>query len=315
MSNLQRILNMAAKALDKKTQSSAGNNTGQGKTDWRDMVRTVADKVTGDTRTGNVAPGGPVVRSGASVPVRAVAPASVPAAAPALTPADAAAIARYDYLLETAHPGQLEQVHRDAFARLTPAQREQVGAQLRAELPAGEQPASTSAADLARSATRGEAQNPGFLRKLFAKPAGGKGGTLAGAGIGAVAGVGIGAAGGLLAAVAGGAVLSSVAAPLLEQAAGLGVDFESLAGGLTGGLEGLSGDLAGGLDGVTADLAGSVEGVSGDLAGGLEGVTGGLDGLASGAGEQVTGFGEQLSELGSNFEIPGLGDLGKFFGR
>lgn len=285
MSNLQRILNMAAKALDKKTQSSAGNNTGQGKTDWRDMVRTAADKVTGDTRTGNVASGGPVVRSGASVPARAVSPASVPAA-PALTPADAAAIARYDYLLETAHPGQLEQVHRDAFARLTPAQREQVGAQLRAELPAGEQPASTSAADLARSATRGEAQNPGFLRKLFAKPAGGKGGMLAGAGIGAVAGVGIGAAGGLLAAVAGGAVLSSVAAPLLEQAAGLGVDFESLAGGLTGGLEGLSGDLAGG-----------------------------LDGIASGAGEQVTGLGEQLSELGSNFEIPGLGDLGKFFGR
>ena len=276
---------MAAKALDKKTQSSAGNNTGQGKTDWRDMVRTAADKVTGDTRTGNVASGGPVVRSGASVPARAVSPASVPAA-PALTPADAAAIARYDYLLETAHPGQLEQVHRDAFARLTPAQREQVGAQLRAELPAGEQPASTSAADLARSATRGEAQNPGFLRKLFAKPAGGKGGMLAGAGIGAVAGVGIGAAGGLLAAVAGGAVLSSVAAPLLEQAAGLGVDFESLAGGLTGGLEGLSGDLAGG-----------------------------LDGIASGAGEQVTGLGEQLSELGSNFEIPGLGDLGKFFGR
>ena len=286
MSNLQRILNMAAKALDKKTQSSAGNNTGQGKTDWRDMVRTAADKVTGDTRTGNVAAGGPVVRSGAGVPARAVAPASVPAAAPALTPADVAAIARYDYLLETAHPGQLEQVHRDAFARLTSAQREQVGAQLRAELPAGEQPASTSAADLARSATRGEAQNPGFLRKLFAKPAGGKGGMLAGAGIGAVAGVGIGAAGGLLAAVAGGAVLSSVAAPLLEQAAGLGVDFESLAGGLTGGLEGLSGDLAGG-----------------------------LDGIASGAGEQVTGLGEQLSELGSNFEIPGLGDLGKFFGR
>lgn len=43
MSNLQRILSMAAKALDKKGQQSSG---GSGKTDWREMVRTAADKVT-----------------------------------------------------------------------------------------------------------------------------------------------------------------------------------------------------------------------------------------------------------------------------
>lgn len=252
MSNLQRILNMASKALEKKGQSSS---QGSGKTDWREMVRTAADKVTGDSKPS------------ANTPHPSASQAPEPSAG---SPEDRAAIARYDYLLKTAQPEQLEQVHRDAFTRLTPAQRNQVDTQLRAELPANEQPASSSPEDLARSATRGEAHNPGFLRKLFAKSATrGAAGAAAGAGIGAVAGVGLGAAGGLLAAVAGGAVLSNVATPLLEQAAGIGVDFENLAGG--------------------------------------------FDGITNGAGEYVTGLGEQISDFGSNFEIPGLGGLGNIF--
>jgi len=238
MSNLQRILNMASKALDKKGQPSS-SSTGTGKTDWREMVRTAADKVTGDDRTQG------------SAPSRQSAPSSTHA----LTAEDRAAIARYDYLLKTAEPEQLEQVHRDAFERLTPAQREQVDAQLRAGLPAGEQPRSSSPADLARSATRGEAQKPGFLRAMFAKPSG-RGAAMAGAG--AVAGVGIGAAGGLLAAVAGGAVLSSVAGPLLEQAAGMGVDFESLAGGIDGLSEG-AGEYASGLGEQASELGSNFE--------------------------------------------------------
>ena len=268
MSNLQRLLNMASKALDKSGQSSPNgqSSNGSGKTDWRDMVRTAADKVTGDTR-----PQANPAQQGYAAP-RATAPASAPQG----TAEDRAAIARYDYLLKTAAPEQLEQVHRDAFARLTPAQREQIDAQLRADLPAGEQPVSSAPADLARAATRGEAHNPGFLKKLLAKPGlRGAAGGAAGFGVGAVAGAGIGAAGGLLAAVAGGAVLSAVAAPLLEQAAGLGVDFENFAGGFEGDLEGITGE-------------------AGDFAGGL---------------------GEQASEFGSNFEIPGLGSLGGFFGR
>ena len=80
----------------------------------------------------------------------------------------------------------------------------------------------------------------------------------------------------MLAAVAGGAVLSSVAAPLLEQAAGLGVNFEEFTGGF------------------------------GEL---------GLDGLASGAEDYMAGLGDQVSEFGSNLEIPGLSALGDFFGR
>ena len=243
MSNLQRILNMASKALDKKGQPSSG---GSGKTDWREMVRTAADKVTGDDRPQN--PGRTPAQSSAQT----------------VSPEDRAAIARYDYLLKTAAPEQLEQVHRDAFARLTPAQREQVEGQLRAELPAGEQPASSSAADLARSATRGEATKPGFLRSMFSRPG------AAAAGAGAVAGVGIGAAGGLLAAVAGGAVLSSVAGPLLEQAAGMGVDFESLAGGFDGLSEG-AGEYASGLGEQASELGSDFEipglGSIGDLFG------------------------------------------------
>ena len=323
MSNLQRILNMAAKALDKSGQSSPGqsnpgqSNPGQsssttGKTDWRDLVRTAADRVTGDTRPDARPATRPDARPDASSAARPdsrpatgqrVPAAGRPAAAPASTsPEDAAAIARYDYLLKTAQPEQLEQVHRDAFARLTPAQREQVNTQLRAELPATEQPLSAEPGDLARAAARGEAHNPGFLRKLFAKPAGRGGmGALAGAGVGAVAGAGVGATGGLLAAVAGGAVLSGVAAPILEQAAGLGVDFESLAGDLTAG---------------AADLTAGAE----ELAAGAEGLTAGAEDYAGGIGEQLTEAGSNfeapgLSDLASNFEIPGLSDLGRLFGR
>ncbi|WP_248283197.1 cation-transporting ATPase [Cryobacterium arcticum] len=272
---------MASKALGTSGQSANGS----GNADWREVVRAAADKVTGDSRpTGAPAPTAAATRPAAAARQPA---ADRPAAARPANPDDAAAIARYDYLLKTAQPEQLEQVHRDAFARLTPAQREQVNAQLRAELPPTEYPASAEPADLARAAARGEAQKPGFLRGLFAK-SGGRGGA------GVLAGAGVGAAGGLLAAVAGGAVLSSVAAPILEQAAGLGVDFESLAGDLTAGAE----DYAGGL---------------GDLATGAEDYVGGV-------GDQVTELGSSfdtsgLADAAANFEIPGLSDLGRFFGR
>jgi hypothetical protein len=247
MSNLQRLLGMASKALDGTSQSGSGSSQNPDKTDWRDLVRTAADKVTGD--------GSPTQNQQRPQGQQNRADAPVPAA----SAEDRAAIARYDYLLKTAQPEQLEQVHRDAFARLTPAQREQVDAQLRSELPANEQPVSSAPGDLARAATRGEAQNPGFLRTLFSKPSGrGVAGAAAGLGVGAVAGAGIGAAGGLLAAVAGGAVLSSVAAPLLEQAAGMGVDFENLAGGFDGIAEG-AGDYASGLGDQVSDLGSNFE--------------------------------------------------------
>jgi hypothetical protein len=343
VSNLQRILNLASRALDKKGSPAASRGSGTGSTDWRDLVRTAAEKVAGPApapsgevpRDDRYARPAPDARSGGPTSdARRWAPASAGGARaarafgdPALSADDRRAIARYDYLLATAEPAQLEQVHREAFARLTPAQREQVESRLRAELPAHEQPASASADDLARAATRGEAQRPGLLRNLFAKasPSGtgtgarsgrgpGAGAALGAAGVGAAAGLGLGAAGGLLAAVAGGAVVSSVAAPLLEQAAGLGVDFEAFAGGLgdLGGLDGLGGldslgDVAAGAEGFAAGAEGLAAG-AGDL-------TAGATDAVAGVGEQATGFGEQLSEFGSNFEIPGLGGLGNLFDR
>lgn len=224
--------------------------------------------------------------------------------------ADRQAIARYDYLLRTAEPQQIEQVHREAFARLTPAQRAVVEERMRAELPPHEQPHSSGADDLARAATRTEVARPGFLRGLLARAGQGgssgrggpgqgglgRGAGLAGAGLagGALAGAGL-AAGGVLATVAGGAALSAVGGPLLEQAAGLGVDFDALASGVD--LEGLTGGL-------------------GDLAGGLSAEAGEFAGTAgdavSGLGEQVSGAGGQLSDLASGFSLPGLDDL---FGR
>ncbi|MCY7405582.1 MAG: hypothetical protein LH475_13335, partial [Cryobacterium sp.] len=144
-----------------------------------------------------------------------------------------------------------------------------------------ERPRTSGADDLARAAARTEAGRPGFLRGLLARAGGHDSRSVGGIGRGAMlggaaAGAGL-AAGGVLAAVAGGAVVSTVAGPLLEQAASFGVDFDALAGGID-----------------------------------LEGLTGGVDELAASAGETVSGLGDQVNEIGSDFNLPGLGDI---FGR
>jgi hypothetical protein len=260
MSKFSQIIGMAKKALDENGSSRTNSGQPSGTTDWRSMVRGAADALTGEGRTG---PRGAAARVG-----------STPSAGHADT-ADRAAVARYDYLLQTADPHQIEQVHREAFARLTPVQRAQIEARMQSELPPHERPRSAEAPDLARAAARVEAGHPGVLRGLLARAGGRRGRSGMG---GAVAGAGL-AAGGVLAAVAGGAVVSSVAGPLLAQAANVGVDFDSLAAG------------------IDVDALGGV----GDLAAGAGDV-------ASGVGDQISGVGEQLS----GFEIPGLGDL---FGR
>ncbi|NQX13793.1 cation-transporting ATPase [Microbacteriaceae bacterium VKM Ac-2855] len=262
MSKLNRLIGMAQKALDK--NGSTGSSTGaSGSTDWRKLVRTAADSITGDSRSQRQ-PEPQWQRSR---------PATAPSARPqdvrpdaTGSEADRQAIARYDYLLQTAEPQQIEQVHHEAFARLTPEQRAQIEARMRDELPTHEQPRSADPADLARAATRAEVGKPGVLKGLLARVGGGRGVAMGAAG----AGVGV-LAGGALAAVAGGAILSSVAGPLLANAANVGVDFDALAGGID-------------LDGL------------------------GVEDMASGLGEQVSGFGEQLGD----FELPNLGDL---FGR
>ncbi|MDR7384773.1 cation-transporting ATPase [Promicromonospora iranensis] len=198
--------------------------------------------------------------------------------APASSDADRQAIARYDYLMQTAEPHQIEQIHAESFARLTPAQRQAVLQRMQAELPAHEQPRSADVADLSRAAARTEARQPGTMRSMLAKV--GTGGAVAGVAVGAV---------GVLGVVAAGAAVSSVAGPLLENASNLGVDFEALASGVD--VEGLTssvGELGtGALDEATAGV--------GDLAGSA-------DGALSGLGDQVSGAGQSLSDLAQGFD-------------
>jgi hypothetical protein len=278
MANLNRILGMASKVIDKQLnkrsggQGSAPQQTGRpGGTDWRGLVRTAADKLTGDDRTSQQQeqqqqPSGQQPRP-LSGPHQQQQFGARPGVAPS-NESDRVAIAKYDYLLKTADPERLEQAHHDAFARLTPEQRQQVLQRLNAEVPQHDRSTDPSAAGLARAATRGETSRPGTMRKVLG---------------GAAIGGGALAVGGLAVAVAGGAVLSAAAGPVLAQAADLGVDFEGVAAGLGDTVGGGLGDLGGGVEGVAAQ------------------------------GEQALGgLGEQVGNLGEGFQWPGIGD---FFDR
>lgn len=249
------------------------------------MASQALDLDSGDRRRDEVAPQAAAPRqpAGGHDPYSPPPAPGTNAAAPrAASDADRAAIARYDYLMQTADPQCIEQMHREAFERLTPAQRAQIEERMRAELPPHERPASASADSLARAAGRAEAVKPGRMRGLLSRVRGGS------RGLGAAGAVG-GAAVGVLGAVAGGAVLSTVAGPLLDQATSLGVDFTALAEGVD--LEA----IAAGVD---------VEG----FAGAAEGVVGSAGEAVSGLGETASGWGDKLGELG----LPGIRDL---FGR
>lgn len=269
MSKFSRLFDLASRAVDKAASSRPASPTGSGGgKDWRDLVRTAADAVTGDRRD---APGSPSP-SPTTIPAAPADRYAPPAAgATSLTAADRAAIARYDYLLRTADPDQVERLHRESFERLTPAQRAHVRGRMDAEFAPHDRPRSDAPADLARAAGRAEAQRPGRMSALLAR-----------AGRGGLVGAGVIGAGGLLAAVAGGAVVSAVAGPLLAQAMASGVDFAGLAEGL---------DVEALASGIGADAFGDV--------------AGGAQDAISGAGEGLSGLGEQIS----GFEIPGLGDI------
>ena len=130
-------------------------------------------------------------------------PGAFPAAPPGPAAEDERAVARYRYLLRTAPPESLEQVHAEAFARLTPEHRQQVLAELSAGLPAGESAPTDDPQSMARAATRAELRQPGYLEQTFSRGrfgggmgAGGigMGGTIMGSMMGTIAGVVIGSA-------------------------------------------------------------------------------------------------------------------------
>ena len=79
---------------------------------------------------------------------------------------DELAIERYRYLLRTAPPETLEQVHAEAFAKLSDEQRALIYEELSQGAGTGERPLSSEPATLARAATRAELPQPGHPRAL-----------------------------------------------------------------------------------------------------------------------------------------------------
>jgi hypothetical protein len=116
---------------------------------------------------------------------------------------DDQAIERYRYMLRTEPPDAIEEAHAEAFAQLTPSQRQQVLEQLgRVATPEDRRYLNGDPRSLARVATRTEMRQPGMLERLFGSVRGGAaygggfgmGGMLAGSLLGSVAGTFIGSA-------------------------------------------------------------------------------------------------------------------------
>ncbi len=105
---------------------------------------------------------------------------------------DERAVERYRYLLQTAPPETIEQVHAEAFEKLTPEQRRLVFDEMSRTAPAGEAPADDQPATLARAATRSELRQPGTMERSLGGPSFGQ---MVGASLlGTVAGYVIGSA-------------------------------------------------------------------------------------------------------------------------
>ena len=170
---------------------------------------------------------------------------------------DERAIERYRYLLRTAPPETIEQVHAEAFAQLSEPQRQQVLAELSAGLDPAEQPRSTDPQAMARAATRAEYRSPGFMERTLGP--GGRGGQ--GPGMGAMIGSS------LLGTVAGYVIGSALVSAFMAPA---------FADGGEGGGDGTGGDGSGGDgsgDAGSADAAGGDYGADagGDFGGGFGG--------------------------------------------
>ena len=174
---------------------------------------------------------------------------------------DEQAIERYRYLVRTAPPETIEEVHAEAFAKLTPEQHHMVLEGLTQDLPASEQRAATAAGDdpraLARVATRAEMRAPGTLERTWNRmPAGG------GAG-----GMGMGGfmAGNFMSTIAGVMVGSMIADAFLGSS-GFDPGLGDLAADAGGAVEDGVGDFAGGLGDFGGDLGGDFGGF-GDFGG------------------------------------------------
>jgi hypothetical protein len=131
-------------------------------------------------------------------------------AAPGPRDPDEAAVERYRYMLRTAPPETIEQAHAEAFAQLTPEQRQRVLADVSQDLPPAERATSDDPQALARMATRAEMRQPGTMERSLG---GGVGGGMGGRGMG----MGGMIAGTLLASVAGAFIGSAIADAFLDD--------------------------------------------------------------------------------------------------
>lgn len=103
------------------------------------------------------------------------APGSGPGAGygPGARTEDQQAVERYRYLLRTAPPERIEEVHAEAFERLTPEQRQMVYDEFTRTAPAGDAPRGNDPRSLAQSATRSEIRQPGFMERSLGGMGGG----------------------------------------------------------------------------------------------------------------------------------------------
>ncbi|GAA5156902.1 hypothetical protein GCM10023321_33840 [Pseudonocardia eucalypti] len=128
---------------------------------------------------------------------------------------DEVAIERYRYMLKTAPPETIEQAHAEAFAKLTPEQRQQVLNEMSTTVPPSERATSTEPKDLARMATRAEMAQPGTMERTLG------GGRRGGMGMG----MGGMIAGTLLASVAGAFIGTAIADAFFDDEPGGGEDM------------------------------------------------------------------------------------------
>jgi len=181
-------------------------------------------------------------------------PEQQPRAAAPQRSADEIAVERYRYLLRTAPPETIEQVHTEAFSKLTDQQRDLLFQQLTENAMEGERPADAEPATLAKAATRAELRQPGTLDRAFGgEQAGGR----QAPGFGSMLGAS------LLGSVAGYVVGSALVSAFLPDLGGA-ADASATDGGAA---SGDSGTDAGGSDAAGPDAAGDSGGF-GDVGGG-----------------------------------------------
>jgi hypothetical protein len=161
---------------------------------------------------------------------------------------DEVAIDRYRYLLRTAPPEAIEQAHAEAFAKLTPEQRQQVLAEVSREVPEAERARSDDPASLARMATRAEMREPGTMERVLGRSGGG-------IGLGGVI------AGSLLASVAGAFIGTAIADQLFNEPTADAAADPQAAGGTDPGAD------TGGTDAGSADAGTGGDFSSGDMGG------------------------------------------------